>query len=57
MRLLRHKKNSIWETGAKRVLSVIDCFATRNARAMCKGLLYEPKVPKKLRDTDYGIQD
>ena len=33
----------------KRVLSVLTAIAQKNADVLCKGFLYEPKVPKILR--------
>ncbi len=37
------------KAGAKSLLDVIAYLADKNANILCKGLLYEPVVPKKLK--------
>ena len=32
------------------VLEVLNNIAVKNADSVCRGLIYEPKVPKKLRE-------
>lgn len=41
------KKSRICGTGAKMILKVFEFSAVRNVKERCKGLLYEPEVPKK----------
>lgn len=43
-RLASQKKN-----GAKILLDAISTIAERNATSLCRGLMYEPKIQKKLR--------
>ena len=43
-------KNTIFcEIGAKLILTALEISAKRNTKSRCKGLLYEPEIPKKLR--------
>lgn len=43
--LAPHKKN-----GAKILLDALSTVAEKNATALCRGLMYEPKIPKKLEN-------
>ena len=41
--------------GAKLMLGMVSMVAEKNAQSLCKGFLYEPKVPKNLRnERDYS---
>ncbi len=53
---MRKKQKVIIAVGARAALSVVELIAQKNARSLCKGLLYEPEVPKKLRDVDNDAQ-
>ena len=35
---------------ANLVLNALNGVAVKNANAACRGLIYEPKVPKKLKE-------
>lgn len=35
---------------ANLILNVLNGVAVKNANFACRGLIYEPKVPKKLRE-------
>lgn len=43
------KENHLPKKGAKLLLNVFSTVAERNAATLCKGLMYEPDVPKKLK--------
>lgn len=36
-------------TGVKMILDLLDVIAKKNANSACRGFMYEPKVPKKLK--------
>jgi cyclic lactone autoinducer peptide len=42
--LAPHKKN-----GAQILLYALSTVAEKNATALCRGLMYEPEIPKRLR--------
>ncbi len=44
MNMVPQKKN-----GAEILLNVLSFIAEKNASLLCKGLLYEPEMPKKLK--------
>ncbi len=37
------------EGGAKLLLRALSAVAKKNATSLCKGFIYEPEIPKKLR--------
>lgn len=43
--------------GAKFLLSVLSVVAEKNATALCRGLLYEPEIPKKIKDKLHMVMD
>lgn len=43
-KLAPEKKN-----GAKIILDVLSTVAEKNATSLCRGLMYEPQIPNKLR--------
>ncbi|MBD5545224.1 MAG: cyclic lactone autoinducer peptide [Lachnospiraceae bacterium] len=42
--LAPHKKN-----GAKILLDALSIVAEKNATVLCRGLMYEPEIPRKLK--------
>lgn len=42
--LTSKKKN-----GSKTLLNVLSVIAEKNATALCRGFMYEPEIPQKLR--------
>ena len=46
--MIREKQNKIKATNL--VLNALNNVAVKNANSACRGLIYEPKVPKKLRE-------
>ena len=47
--MLKNKAELFGKVGATIALSVAEKIAMANAANRCKGLLYEPEVPKKLK--------
>lgn len=45
--MAREKQNKI--KAANLVLNALNSVAVKNANSACRGLIYEPKVPKKLQ--------
>lgn len=45
MEIFEKKQNR----GSEVLLEVISFVAKKNASSLCKGIMYEPKVPKKLK--------
>lgn len=43
------KKENVMEHAGELVLSLTEKYAISKANSLCKGILYEPKVPSKLR--------
>lgn len=46
--MIREKQNKI--KAANLVLNALNNVAVKNANSACRGLIYEPKVPKKLQE-------
>ena len=46
--MIREKQNKI--KAANLVLNALNNVAVKNANSACRGLIYEPKVPKKLKN-------
>ena len=46
--MAREKQNKI--KAANLVLNALNGVAVKNANSACRGLIYEPKVPKKLKN-------
>lgn len=42
------KLNKAPQKGARLILRALNVVAQSNANSLCRGLLYEPKVPQKL---------
>lgn len=42
------QKNKVPQKGARLALEALTIISQSNANSLCRGLLYEPKVPKKL---------
>ena len=48
------QENKVPQKGARLALEALTIIVQSNANSLCRGLLYEPKVPKKLsKQFDY----
>lgn len=44
-----NKKNNLQRMGSNILLSVLEVIAEKNASSLCKGFMYEPEIPEKLK--------
>lgn len=48
---MRNKKENILQRmGSNALLGVLEMIAEKNASSLCKGFMYEPEIPEKLRN-------
>ena len=48
---MRNKKENILQRmGTNALLGVLEIIAEKNAASLCKGFMYEPEIPEKLRN-------
>lgn len=45
-------KKDVKQKAASQILDIISLMAKRNANMLCKGLLYEPEIPRKLNKNE-----